>query len=271
VARPPISERARDAIRLRRLDVADRLRGRADRLVPPRTLDLGARADFVDAGDELLGHLVELTGLQPHHAVLDVGCGTGRVARPLAGYLGADGSYDGVDVHREAIGWCRRRYGRFANFRFRVADVHHRRLNPAGAHSAAEYRFPYEDGRFDVVVAASVVTHLLEQEAEHQLAEIARVLRPAGRALTTWFLLDETSRAGIAEGRSGLPFLEPEAHVAVLSEDVPEEAVAYDAGWVRERCAEHGLAVLDVRPGSWSGREDHAGFEDVVAVERIAA
>ena len=271
MARPPITERARDVIRLRRLDLADRLRGRTDRLVPPRTLDLGARADFVASGDELLGHLVELAGLQPGHAVLDVGCGTGRVARPLTGYLSREGSYEGFDVHREAIGWCRRRYGRFGNFHFRVADVHHRRFNPAGARTAAEYRYPYEDAQFDVVVAASLVTHLLEQEAEHQLAEIARVLRPGGRALTTWFLLDDASRAAIADGRSGLPFLEPDAHVAVVSEEVPEEAVAYDAGWVRERCAAHGLAVLDVRPGSWCGHEEHAGFEDVVAIERTAA
>jgi SAM-dependent methyltransferase len=270
VPRPPITERARDAVRLRGLDLKDRLSGRADRLVPPRRLDFVGHSDFVETGDEFLGHFVELGGLQPGHHVLDVGCGIGRMARPLTGYLSAEGAYEGFDVNREGIGWCRRRYARFGNFRFQVADLYNRRYNPHGAHAAGEYRFPYEDGRFDFAFATSLLTHLLEDEADHELAELARVLRPGGRCLTTWFLLDETSRRGIAEGRSGLPFLDAHEHVAVVSEDVPEEAVAYDADWVRERHEAHGLAVLDVRPGSWSGRTEHLSFQDIVVAERAA-
>jgi SAM-dependent methyltransferase len=268
VPRPPLAERVRDSLRLRARDAKDRLSGRSDRLVPPRRLDLAGHSDFVGSGDEALTRLIELGGLQPGHAVLDVGCGVGRVARPLAGYLSADGSYDGFDVDREGVGWCRRRYARHRNFHFRVADVHHRRFNPRGEHAAAEYRFPYEDASFDFVILTSVLTHLLESETDHYLAETARVLRPGGRALATFFLLDDESRAAIAAGRSGLEFLDPQAHVAVVSDDLPEEAVAYDAGWVRERLAEHGLSEVSAAPGTWSGREDGAGFQDVVVAER---
>jgi hypothetical protein len=58
--------------------------------------------------------------------------------------------------------------------------------------------------------------------------------------------------------------------VAVVSEELPEEAVAYDAGWVRERLAAHGLEQLSATPGSWSGREDAPGLQDVVVAERVA-
>ena len=267
--RQPFTERARDSARLRALDLRDRLGGRGGRLVPPRRLDYGAHSDFVATGDELLSQLVELAGLQPSDAVLDVGCGSGRVARPLTGYLGEEGSYDGFDVNREAIGWCRRRYRGFPHFRFQVADLFHRRFNPQGAHSAAEYPFPYEAGRFDVAVLTSVLTHLLEAEADHYLSEVSRVLRSGGRVLATFFLLDDDSRAAIADGRSGLAFLDADAHVAVVSEDLPEEAVAYDEGWLRERLAAHGLGVREpVVHGTWRGTPHGLAFQDVLVAER---
>jgi SAM-dependent methyltransferase len=220
--------------------------GRSDRLVPPRRLDFVGHSDFAATGDEFLAHFVELGGLQPEHAVLDVGCGIGRMARPLSGYLSAAGSYDGFDVNREGIGWCRRRYGRMPNFRFQVADLYNRRYNPAGAHSAREYRFPYDDDRFDVAVMTSVVTHLQAPEAEHYLVEATRVLRPGGRLLATFFLLDDESRAAIRDRRSALTFHDPEQEVAVADPTLPEEAVAYDERWVRER-----LDVRSIDPGAW--------------------
>jgi SAM-dependent methyltransferase len=267
--RQPLGERVRDSLRLRALDAKDRLSGRSDRLVPPRRLDFVGHSDFAETGDEFLTHFVELGGLQPSHSVLDIGCGIGRMARPLSGYLSDAGSYDGFDVNREGVGWCRRRYARFKNFHFQVADLYNRRYNPRGAQKAIDYRFPYEDERFDFAILTSVLTHLLEDEAEHYLAETARVLRPGGRALATFFLLEAESRALIASGRSGLEFLEPEAHVSVLSDDVPEEAVAYDEGWVYERAGTHGLTVLEpIRPGTWCGRDEGLTFQDVVVFEK---
>jgi SAM-dependent methyltransferase len=268
VPRPPLAERVRDSVKLRTLDLKDRLSGRADKLVPPRRLDFVGHSDFVATGDEFLTHFVELGGLQPGDRVLDAGCGIGRMARPLTTYLSAEGSYDGFDVNREGIGWCRRRYAEFPNFRFQVADLYNRRYNPHGAYAASEYRFPYDDARFDFVILTSVLTHLLEAEADHYLAETARVLRPGGRAFATFFLLDDHARAAIASGDAGLRFLDPHEHVAVVSEDVPEEAVAYDAGWVRERLAAHGLEQRTVAPGTWTGREDGRSFQDIVVAVR---
>jgi SAM-dependent methyltransferase len=257
--RQPLGERVRDSLRLRALDLKDRVSGRADRLVPPRRLDFAGHSDFVETGDEFLSYFVDLGGLRPGHAVLDVGCGMGRMARPLAGYLDAEGSYEGFDVNRDGIGWCRRRYARNRNFHFQVADLYNRRYNPHGAHAATDYRFPYDNDRFDLVVATSVLTHLLESEADHYLAEIMRVLKPDGRALVTFFLLNDESRSLIREGKSALAFLDPDDHVSVLDADLPEEAVAYDEGWVRGR-----LVVDTVKWGSWCGRDEFTSFQDLV-------
>jgi SAM-dependent methyltransferase len=240
------------SLKLRVQDLLDR-----DPLVPPRRLQFVGEGDFAATGDEFLGHLVELAGLEAGSQVLDVGCGIGRMARPLAGFLGEDGRYEGFDVNPVGIGWCQLRYDE--RFRFTLADLYNRRYHPTGALKAHEFRFPYDDDGFDVVLAASVLTHLLEEEAAHYLAEIARVLRPGGRALVTFFLLDEESRAAIADGRAALAFLEPGAHVAVLREDVPEEAVAYDEAWIRA----HLPSVEAIHHGGWRGRPGRS-FQDLV-------
>jgi SAM-dependent methyltransferase len=263
--------RAAISLRLRALDARDRYLTRpprADRLVPPRRRDFVGHSDFVDTGAEFLGHFQRLAGLGPHDRVLDVGCGIGRMARPLTRVIAPPGSYDGFDVHREAIGWCRRRYRRFGHFRFQVADLFNARYNAAGRDRAAEYRFPYEDGSFDFVFATSVLTHLLPEEAEHYVAEMARVLRPEGRLFVTAFLLDDTSRALIAAGRSGLPFLDPSEPVAIVDESCPEEAVAFASDWLFEVLRRHGLVLTGLHPGSWCGREEHVSFQDLVIAEK---
>ena len=83
--------------------------GSSSGLVPPRELQdwvgLGGPSVFKATGDEFLGYLVDLCGLQPGDAVLDVGCGSGRMALPLTGYLNSEGHYAGFDVSRDAIAW----------------------------------------------------------------------------------------------------------------------------------------------------------------------
>jgi SAM-dependent methyltransferase len=253
-----MSSRVLTSLRLRSADAADRLRGRHDPLVPPRRLQFVGAGDFAATGDEFLGHLVDLAGLEPTCDVVDIGCGIGRIARPLARYL-TSGSYAGFDVDPRGIAWCEKRYppGRF---HFTLADLRNARYNPTGAASARDYRFPYDDDRFDVAVMTSVVTHLQAPEAEHYLAESLRVLRPGGRLLATFFLLDDASRAALRAGRTTIPFpTDPEeAEMAVADPDLPEEAVAFDVAWVRER-----LDVRSIEPGTWRGAPGRS-YQDIV-------
>src|SRR5262249_52500377 len=122
---------------------------RTDALTPPlhlrwsyyRTLRRDGYVPFANAAArELIAR-----GLQPHHRVLDVGCGLGPLALGLLSHL-TSGSYEGFDVHAEAIAWCRRAIStRQPRFRFRHVDGRSTAYNPAGELSAAACHFPYED------------------------------------------------------------------------------------------------------------------------------
>ncbi len=227
-------------------------------------MDFVGHSDFVATGDEFLAHFVTLGGLGPDERVLDAGCGIGRMARPLAGYLADAGSYDGFDVNADGIAWCELRYRDRPNFHFVLSDIRNAVYNPGGSLAAGEYRFPYDDDSFDFVFATSLFTHLVTGEALHYLDEVARVLAPRARVLLTFFVLDEESRSLIDSGRSARAFVALDDHSAVVDPELPEAAIAYDKAWLLEAFEARGLRDLVVHPGSWSGREPATSYQDIV-------
>lgn len=258
--------RALHSLRLRALDAADRVTGRADRLVPPRRNNFVGDSDFVETGDEFLELFVELAGLGPDERVLDIGSGIGRMARPLAGYLRPPGSYEGFDVVPEGITWCQDRYGDRPHFRFQLAEVANGLYRPEGT-PAAGYTFPYTDGEFDFTFASSVFTHLLPDEADRYLGETARVTRPGGRLLATFFLLDDAAPSPAARDR--LSFPHRHGDWATDSAETPEAAVAYTEEWLRDRLDRHGLVPREpFQLGTWNGRPGGLSLQDIVLADR---
>src|SRR5262249_27011875 len=130
-------------------------------------------------------------GITRDSAVLEIGCGLGRIAFPLRFLLSAEGSYDGFEICQNKVAFLERTFQRaYPNFRFVWANVHNTYYNPRGQVKATEYRFPYPDATFDVAYAASVFTHMLPDTTAHYFRETARVLKPSGRAVFSCFLLD---------------------------------------------------------------------------------
>ncbi len=239
-------------------------------LVPPlhlrwRYYGSARRGDYLGhaatAARELLA-----AGLRPWHRVLDVGCGPGPLAVGLLPHLTA-GTYDGLDVHAEAVAWCQKAIAaRQPRFRFRHADLRNATYNPRGRLRASEYRFPYDDGTFDFAFLGSVCTHLLPDEAAHYLREVSRVLRPGGRCLVSFYLLTDESLGGLAAGTSWLPFTHrlDGGRSRVIDPHNPGAAIAHAEDRVRGWYADAGLCIEGpVRRGRWWDGGVHQ--QDVVA------
>jgi SAM-dependent methyltransferase len=98
-------------------------------------------------------------------AILDFGCGCGRVMRWLAGL---PGELRGADFDGPAVEWCRE------NLPF--AEFVHNGLRPP---------LPFSPGEFDFVYAFSVLTHLPVELQHAWVGELTRVLRPGGHLLVS--------------------------------------------------------------------------------------
>jgi SAM-dependent methyltransferase len=207
--------------------------------------------DFVAHGESLLAILVA-KGLKPWHRVLDIGCGCGKLARPLTQYLDSTAQYDGIDITTTVIDWCRKSYASFPQFHFHHADIASTRYNRNGRIVPADFRFPFPDHSYDLIHLGSVFTHMLTAGVSNYLGEIARLLKPDGRCLVTFFLLDAESRSNMAAGRTSPNFAHMiEPHCQVETPDMPEAAVAYDEAFIRSLYVARGLTITEIVHSHW--------------------
>lgn len=229
---------------LKPVDVADRLLGSNRPNVPPRAHNHSGAYMADEWGDwsEMLEALRRLADLSPSSQVLDVGCGMGRLGAAMSSYLDATGSYEGLDIVPDGIIWCNDNIAcRHENVHFTLADVRNGEYNPKGRIEAIDYRFPFDDESFDLVVLISVFTHMLPPELEHYLDEIARVLKPDGRCFESYYLLTEQSRQMMVKKESRKWFKYEFDSYSLLSAKVPELGVAYDEQFIGQLHARHQL------------------------------
>ena len=250
-------------------DLVDRLR-KPNRLLPPRSLHDVGGGDFERAGQEFRAYFLTLGRLRSTDRVLDIGCGTGRMALPLTTYLTPPGEYLGFDITHEGITWCQQQITpRYPNFHFRFADIHNGTYNPHGRERASTYRFPVADGAMDFAFMTSVCTHLLTDDMENYVAETARALKSGGRCLITFFLLNDETRRLLPGRKDGLRFAHKQGRQYVEDAQHPERAVAQLEESVRELYARNGLIIEEpIRFGKWSGRADGLSYQDIVLATR---
>lgn len=246
------------------VDVIDTLTHRRKELVPPRYLNFVGDGDYEKTGEEFLSYFIELGGLQPQARVLEIGCGIGRTARALASFL-TTGTYEGLDIVPKGIRWCQRNFTpRHPNFRFQVADVYNKQYNPRGRYCAVEYQFPFADNEFDFVYLASVFTHMLPPDMKSYLREIARVLRPGGKLLVTFFLLNSESRRLQSNGLSSLEFTDKVGEAWTTDKVTPETAIAFGEDAIESLYQDFGFRVEAVKYGAWCGRKNYLSYQDIV-------
>lgn len=107
--------------------------------------------------------MLKFYGLKPDQMLIDVGCGSGRLAIPLSKEHGA--GYLGTDLVEELIDYAKTHCKR-PDWRFVAVD---------------RLAIPAKDASADMVCFFSVLTHLLHEQSYLYLEEAKRVLKPGGR------------------------------------------------------------------------------------------
>ncbi|HAI18153.1 MAG TPA: hypothetical protein DCM10_09095, partial [Xanthomarina gelatinilytica] len=117
-------------------------------------------------------------------------------------FIKPNGQYLGLDVMKKDIEFCEKHYFDL-NTKFKHFDIN----NPKYAKEQNENLIPWgvADSDFDLVTALSVWTHLNEEHAVFYFKEINRVLKKGGKAIITFFYLDEGYRKtlNIRENKKG--------------------------------------------------------------------
>jgi SAM-dependent methyltransferase len=130
-------------------------------------MQLAVGGDFENFG-LLECALLQHCGLQRDDYLIDVGCGSGRLAKPLSAYL--LGRYLGTDIVPELLAHAHSLVHR-PDWRFELTQ---------GTH------IPEDEGVADMVCFFSVFTHLLHEHSFVYLREARRVLKPGGKIVISF-------------------------------------------------------------------------------------
>ena len=129
-----------------------------------------------EIGDLQLGFLIA-QGMQPHHRLLDVGCGSLRLGARAVAYLDAD-RYFGSDLNESLIR---------AGYEQELTEAQRARVPWRHFGVNDDFSFDFLSQAMDFAIAQSVFTHLPLNHLRRCLARLKPVMRPGGQALFTYF------------------------------------------------------------------------------------
>jgi SAM-dependent methyltransferase len=203
-------------------------------------------------------HVLDAVGASEGDRILDVGCGTGVLARAAVQRVGRTGQVAGVDPNDGMLAVARR-LGPDVAWKTGVAE-----------------RLPYPDASFDGVVSQFALMFFTDPHAA--LAEMARVLA-AGRsvAIATWASLDTTPGYGAMVELLGelfgdqaadalrAPFLlgDPEQVRELVATAFPNPVVATRGGTARFESIEAWVHT-DVRGWTLAGMINDDEYEELL-------
>jgi SAM-dependent methyltransferase len=148
------------------------------RMPHDQAMEAAVGGHFRVMGDLQLA-LLRRYGLRSDDYLIDVGCGSGRLAKPLSAFL--RGPYLGIDLVPALVAHAQRIVGR-PDWRFQVIK---------------DLGIPERDGRADMVCFFSVLTHLLHEQSYRYLEEARRVLKPGGAIVFSFLEFREAEHLNV--------------------------------------------------------------------------
>ncbi len=210
--------------------------------------------------------------------ILDIGCGTGLLAIASQNFIKENGKYTGLDVLKKDISFDKAHYdSKYYEF------IHFDLANPTYVKNQSDEKkpWPVPSHTYDLVTALSVWTHLKEDDAIYYFKEIKRVLKPGGKAVITFFVLDGAYEFSLKEksNKKGKyhntpsnkwifdePAYESKDWFAPKWVKYPEDAIAVTEKGLNLILKESGLKLREMLHGNWK-EVPGLYFQDVLILE----
>lgn len=195
---------------------------------------------------QVLADTLRLAGLHDGMHVIDLGCGSGR----LATVLGRDYelTYQGIDVVPDLIAYARTITP--ANYRFDVVERIH---------------IPAADCSADMICAFSLFTHLLHEETYLYLEEVKRVLKPSGKMVFSFLELAHPAHWTVFDGTKAQTANGTRHHLNIFIERDAIAAMADHLDMVIDRYIDtrNGPSIPLSRPAKRDNGETVTGLASV--------
>jgi len=244
---------------------------RRDSLVPPKGLIFTGSGNYTLIGNQFFSHFQKYCDFTKDSAVLDIGCGIGRMAIPFTNYLSSKGRYEGFDIVKIGIDWCNKNiHGRFPNFNFKLIPLKNDLYLLNTNEKAAELQFPYKNDSFDLVFLTSVFTHMLPLDVENYISEIQRVLIKDKKCFATFFIIEEENET-TPNSIGSKNFPHNFGNYYLMDKNVKEANVAFKKSYIEELLKKNNLELTHFIKGNWSGIQNTElnEHQDIVIFKKL--
>ena len=225
--------------------------------------------------------------------ILDLGCGLAPMGLALLKYqiacsvvskISPEIQYVGIDIRKDAVEKCQKRYADYDSFKFVLHDTDcnldyiGKNFENKGTQSTlvssdgseCKYSLDFEF-QADIQWSCSLFTHLTIEGAKKALEFTAKSITQSGISVNTWMLADGMSLLGMTGGAADRC---PEAYMNqtfVISKNNPLLCTIHRLDLVRKLYAQAGLEIIKIERGSWRGGSYKNSFnhnQDIIVAKR---
>ncbi|MEM6381033.1 MAG: class I SAM-dependent methyltransferase [Pseudomonadota bacterium] len=195
--------------------------------------------------------------------IVDIGCGSGRLAYPFAHFL-KDGRYFGCDVWEDGIRWCTDNIAAgHDNVTFHtIPSKNNYYFDDRDDAVQNEYTLPFlPDADIDLAFAISVFTHLVREDSLAYMHELKRMLKPDGCAFITAFIIDHHFFKYVKDtgAHRAVKEAEPGCFYAYSGQDF---FGGYSYKVWREMIEQAGLQIVSYEVGKWAAKPGARNYQD---------